>query len=67
MTITQAISVHCEGVIGGVLAAGTNGINANAAATDHIVLRGLDIDGVGAGLKGINVLQAARLSSNIRS
>ncbi len=59
LTITKAISVYCEGVVGGVLAAGTNGINVNAAATDHIVLRGLDIEGAGTGLKGVNVLQAA--------
>ncbi|UWU79726.1 right-handed parallel beta-helix repeat-containing protein [Bradyrhizobium huanghuaihaiense] len=59
VTITKAISIYCEGVIGGVLASGTNGINVNAAATDHVVLRGLDIDGAGTGLKGVNVLQAA--------
>jgi len=59
LTITKAISIYCEGVIGGVLAAGTNGFIINAAATDHVVLRGLDIDGVGTGLKGISVLQAA--------
>ncbi|MDH2398969.1 right-handed parallel beta-helix repeat-containing protein [Bradyrhizobium sp. SSUT18] len=59
LTITKAISIYCEGVIGGVLAAGTNGINVNAAATDHVVLRGLDIEGVGTGLKGVNITQAA--------
>jgi len=59
VTIVKAISIYCEGVIGGVLASGTNGINVNAAATDHIVLRGLDIDGAGTGIKGVNVLQAA--------
>jgi len=58
LTITKAISIYCEGVVGGVLAAGTNGFNINAAATDHVVLRGLDIDGAGTGLKGVNVLQA---------
>lgn len=59
VTITKAISIYCEGVIGGILAAGTNGITINAAATDHIVLRGLDIEGFGTGLKGVSVLQAA--------
>ncbi|WP_245323724.1 hypothetical protein [Bradyrhizobium stylosanthis] len=59
LTIVKAISVYCEGVIGGVLASGVNGINVNAAATDHIVLRGLDIDGAGTGIKGVNILQAA--------
>src|SRR6201989_1277034 len=39
VTITKAISIYCEGVVGGILAAGVNGITVNAAATDHIVLR----------------------------
>ncbi|MCK1387450.1 right-handed parallel beta-helix repeat-containing protein [Bradyrhizobium sp. 21] len=59
VTITKAITIYCEGVVGSILASGTNAINVNAAATDHIVLRGLDIEGGGTGLKGINVLQAA--------
>ncbi|KJC50753.1 right-handed parallel beta-helix repeat-containing protein [Bradyrhizobium sp. LTSP857] len=59
VTITKAISIYCEGVVGGILAAGTNGINISAAATDHIVLRGLDIEGFGTGLIGVNITQAA--------
>ncbi|MBP1091185.1 MULTISPECIES: right-handed parallel beta-helix repeat-containing protein [Bradyrhizobium] len=59
VTITKAISIYCEGVVGGVLASGTTGINVNAAATDHVVLRGLDIDGAGTGLNGIRIFQAA--------
>jgi hypothetical protein len=59
LTITKAISIYCEGVVGGVLAAGTNGFNVNAAATDHIVLRGLDIDGAGTGLVGVSIVSAA--------
>ncbi|MBR0780541.1 hypothetical protein [Bradyrhizobium iriomotense] len=59
VTITKAITIYCEGVVGGILASGVNGVIINAAATDHIVLRGLDIDGAGTGIKGVNVLQAA--------
>jgi len=59
LTITKAISIYCEGLDGGVLASGTNGINVNAGSGDHIVLRGLDIDGTGTGIKGVNILQAA--------
>ncbi|BAC51291.1 hypothetical protein ACVI1J_001202 [Bradyrhizobium diazoefficiens] len=59
VTITKAITIYCEGVVGGVLAAGVNGIIVNAAATDHVVLRGLDIDGAGTGIKGVTILQAA--------
>src|SRR5437868_15376679 len=47
VTITKAISIYCEGVIGGILASGVTGVIVNAAATDHVVLRGLDIDGAG--------------------
>lgn len=59
VTITKAISIYCEGVIGGILASGTSGVIVNAAATDHIVLRGLDIEGFGTGIRGVSVLQAA--------
>jgi hypothetical protein len=38
---------------------GTNAIIVNAAITDNVVLRGLDIEGLGTGLSGIKVLQAA--------
>src|SRR5262249_27404201 len=47
--------------LAGVLASGTNGINVNAAATDIVRLRGLDIEGVGTGLIGVNVIQVGAL------
>ena len=53
VTITKAITIDCLHTVGGVLAAGTNGVNVNAAGSDRIVLRGLDINGVGSGLTGI--------------
>ncbi|AWL94895.1 MULTISPECIES: right-handed parallel beta-helix repeat-containing protein [Bradyrhizobium] len=59
VTITKAMTIYCEGVVGSILGSGTNGVNINAAATDHIVLRGLDIEGAGTGVKGVNILQAA--------
>src|ERR1700748_703525 len=62
LTITKAISILCEGVVGGVLAAGTNGFNVIAASTDHVLIRGLDFDGVGSGLIGINITQAASVT-----
>src|SRR4051812_34887770 len=59
LTITKSISVLCNGVVGGVLAAGTNGFNINDIATATpgtvvVYLEGLDIDGAGTGLIGIN-------------
>src|SRR5213083_3662422 len=35
VTITKAITIACEGVTAGVLAAGTNGIIVNAGANDN--------------------------------
>jgi hypothetical protein len=56
VTITKSIAISCPGVVGGVLASGTNGITVNAGATDRVVLDGLDIEGVGTGLNGVNVV-----------
>jgi len=53
VTITKSISIESEGVIAGVLVAGTNGIVVSAGATDTVVLRGLTIEGVGTGLNGV--------------
>lgn len=43
VTITKSMIIDCENVQAGVLASGSNGIVVNAAATDVVVLRGLDI------------------------
>ncbi|HSE85359.1 MAG TPA: right-handed parallel beta-helix repeat-containing protein [Candidatus Binatia bacterium] len=53
VTITKAITIDCLHTLGGVLAAFTNGVNVHAAASDRVVLRGLDINGAGSGLTGI--------------
>jgi hypothetical protein len=56
VTITKSITISSEGFEAGVLVSGTNAIIINAAATDQVVLRGLDIEGLGTGLVGIKVL-----------
>jgi hypothetical protein len=61
LTITRAITVSCESVEGGVLVAGTNGINVAAGANDVVVLRGLDFVGAGSGLDGIKFSSGAAL------
>lgn len=61
VTITKSITITSESVEAGVLVSGTNGIVINAGVNDVIVLRGLDIDGVGTGLNGIRFLQGAAL------
>src|SRR4029077_21245177 len=61
LTITKSITVSCEIGTAGVLVAGTNGIVVNAAATDVVTLNGLDFQGLGTGLAGINFIQGAAL------
>ncbi|MEY2926419.1 MAG: hypothetical protein RL367_896 [Pseudomonadota bacterium] len=64
VTITKSITLSCEGVTAGILVAATNGITINAAATDVVRIRGLDIEGltnVGGSINGINFLNGAAL------
>src|ERR1700749_2999203 len=61
VTITKAISIFCEGVIGGGLLQGTNAIVVAAGAADVVVLRGLDIVGLGSGLNGVRFLTGGAL------
>src|SRR5947209_3401268 len=57
VTITKPITISSEGFEAGVLVSGTNGIVVSTPnATDVVVLRGLDIEGLGTGLSGIKVL-----------
>lgn len=58
VTITKSIAIKCAYTEGGVLVSGTNAIVVNAAATDTVILDGLDINGIGTGLNGIRILQA---------
>ena len=61
LTITKAITLDCETVEAGVLVAGTNGIVVAAATTDVVVLRGLDFQGLGSGLNGVQFNSGAAL------
>jgi len=57
VTITKPITISSEGFEAGVLVSGTNAIVVNVPnATDFVVLRGLDIEGLGTGLSGITVI-----------
>jgi hypothetical protein len=62
VTITKSLTIKCHYTEGGVLVSGTNAIVINAAATDKVTLRGLDINGIGVGaptsLVGVKVLSA---------
>jgi hypothetical protein len=61
VTITKAITIDGGGFIAGVLVSGTNGIVVQAGATDTVILRGLDIDGLGTGIDGIRFLTGKAL------
>lgn len=58
VTITKAITIEGGGNTAGVLVSGTNAITINGTTDDVITLRNLDIDGLGTGLNGINILSA---------
>jgi hypothetical protein len=62
VTITKSLAIKCQYTEGGVLVSGTNAIVVNAAATDKVTLKGLDINGIGTGsqtsLTGVKVLSA---------
>lgn len=56
VTITKSITINGEGTLASISAAGTNGIIVNAAATDNIVLKNIDIQGSCSGINGIRFL-----------
>lgn len=56
VTITKSITISSEGFEAGVLVSGTNAVVINATTASHVVLRGLDFEGLGTGLVGIKVL-----------
>jgi hypothetical protein len=62
VTITKSISIIANGVEGGVLVSGTNGIVVNVLATDKVLLEGLDIEGLGTGLNGIDIVGGGKIT-----
>ena len=58
VTITKSITIDGTSGIAGVLVSGTNGIIVNASSSDVVILRNLDINGIGSGLAGILILGA---------
>jgi hypothetical protein len=61
LTITKSLTVDGQGMLGGVLAVGINGITVNAGATDKVVIRNISIQGAGTGLSGIRFLAGKQL------
>lgn len=62
LTITKAITIDGTPVVAGVLVSGTAGFVVNAGASDLVIIRGLDFDGIGgSGTKGIQIIQAGKV------
>lgn len=64
VTITKSITIDGIGFEAGILASSTSGVTINAAATDVITLRNLDINGgtsLSPGLYGIRYLSAEQV------
>ena len=67
VTITKSITIDCGGVTGGILSSLVNGVIINAGVNDRIVLRNLNINGVGNGLTGVRFLAGLHLTlDNVR-
>src|SRR5580700_5420612 len=43
LTITKSVTIDCTGTFGSVLVSGTNGIVISAAASDWVILRGVQL------------------------
>src|SRR5271166_3345837 len=56
VTITKSIRIISDHIEAGVLVSGTNGIIVNVGSTDSVVLDGLDIEGLGTGLNGVQII-----------
>jgi hypothetical protein len=62
VTITKSITIDGTGTLAGIVAAGSNAVIINAAATDTVTLRGISINGVCSGLDGVRILQAKNVN-----
>jgi hypothetical protein len=58
VTITKSITLDCTGTFAGIIVAGTNAINIPTSGL-VVNLRGLDIEGAGSGLVGVNITGAS--------
>ncbi len=64
LMITKAISISCSAGEAGILASGTDGVIINAGPGDSVQLCGIDVEGMGTGLIGIDIIQAGQVRIN---
>lgn len=57
VTITKSMTIDGSNTMASILAAGTTGVTINSG-TATVILRGLDINGAGSGIRGINIVAA---------
>jgi hypothetical protein len=66
VTITKSITINCHEVFGSILASGVPGVIINAAATDRVILKNLQIQGINkavtGGTIGVRILGAGAVS-----
>jgi hypothetical protein len=62
VTITKSIEIDCLQFPGGILNAGTNGVNVSTTAGIKVVLRGIEIAGAGTGISGVNIVIASEVT-----
>ncbi len=62
VTINKSVSINAVGALGSIVVpAGQNGITIAAGPTDVVILRGLTMNGAGAGVNGIQFTSGGRL------
>jgi hypothetical protein len=59
VTVTKAITIRSDHIEAGVLVSGGPGITVNAAATDVVILEGLDFQGLGTGSNGVSIVSSS--------
>jgi len=62
VTITKSITLNCSATLGSILVSGTNAINIAAGANDVVILRNLQLQGIGSGLNGVRITGANAVS-----
>jgi len=58
VTITKSMTIDGYSGLAGIVVSGTNAIVVSAGSSDVVILRNLDINGLGSGLSGILILGA---------